>query len=146
MESNHGALLYRKAKAHGIPRKYLRDYREVLDAPKGWVWHPHMKVKAGRHEIFFTHGIAKDVRKVVNRFGMCVVQGHFHSEFNIQYSGNMQRDNWGMIPGCLINDKAMAFAYNKLHLERPILGAGLILDGEPHLIKMHLNDKGRWRR
>ena len=34
VDSNHGSMVYRKGKHHGIPRKYLREYGEVLEAPK----------------------------------------------------------------------------------------------------------------
>jgi len=39
ISSNHGDMAYRKSKHHGIARKYIREYGEVLEAPKGWKWH-----------------------------------------------------------------------------------------------------------
>ena len=39
LESNHGSLVYRKGKAHGLPRHVLKSYNEVLEAPRGWKWH-----------------------------------------------------------------------------------------------------------
>jgi hypothetical protein len=51
-----------------------------------------------------------------------------------------------MVVGCLIDDKSMAFAYNKLQLKRPLIGVGIILDGQPKLLPMILNKEGRWIR
>ncbi|WP_206696334.1 hypothetical protein, partial [Streptococcus pseudopneumoniae] len=31
VDSNHGSMVYRKGLHHGIPRKYIRAYGEVLD-------------------------------------------------------------------------------------------------------------------
>jgi len=39
IESNHGSMVYRKAKYHGIPREVFKSYRKVLGAPMGWKWH-----------------------------------------------------------------------------------------------------------
>jgi hypothetical protein len=49
-----------------------------------------------------------------------------------------------MVVGCLIDDKSMAFGYNKLQLKRPLIGVGMILDGQPKLLPMILNKEGRW--
>src|SRR5690606_4604668 len=38
IESNHGSLAFRRAKAHGFPRQLIRPYKEVLGTP-GWNWH-----------------------------------------------------------------------------------------------------------
>lgn len=136
MESNHGSLAYRKSLYHGLSRRYMRSYREVLKAPSGWRWHASLTLTSGSSRIFFHHGIAKDVMKVVNRRGINVVQGHFHSEYGIWYSGNPDRDLWGMSAGCLIDPASSAFSYNANQLERPILGAGCIVDGHPSLYKL----------
>lgn len=145
LESNHGSLLYRKALHHGIPRKYLRPYNEVLDAPAGWVWHKNLILRSGAQDIFFTHGLCKDSIKLVHRTGMCTVQGHFHTEFHIRHTATyLGQVRWGMIAGCLIDDEALAFRYNKQHVERPILGVGTITAGIPSLIPMRLDANKRW--
>jgi G:T/U-mismatch repair DNA glycosylase len=67
-----------------------------------------------------------------------VVQGHFHSKFAIQFWSNPNNLFWSMQAGCLIDDKSMAMAYNKLTLERPIIGTGLIINSMPILEAMPL--------
>jgi hypothetical protein len=49
-----------------------------------------------------------------------------------------------MIVGCLIDDKSLAFSYNKLQMKRPIIGCGIILDGQPKLLPMILDKNGDW--
>jgi hypothetical protein len=145
IDSNHGSMAYRKAKHHGIPRKYLKEYGEVLGAPKGWQWHMDLTLKVpGGNNVYFHHGLAKDVMKVVNQRGMCVVQGHYHTEFRIGYSGNPQALLWGMNVGCSIDSHSLAFAYDKTNLGRPIVGHAIIINGLPRLLPMILDKNSVW--
>jgi len=147
MESNHGSMVYRKAKTNGIPLSYLKSYGDVLDAPKGWVWHRDLVIKLSNgQECYFNHGIGADVQKVSQSMGMCIVQGHYHSKFKIDYWSNPNNLYWGMQVGCSIDDKSLAFAYNKNTPKRPIVGHGLIYEGQPKLLPMLLNKKGRWTK
>ncbi len=145
IDSNHGSMIYRKGKHHGIPRKYLRDYGEVLDAPAGWRWHNDLIVTLpDGNTCYFHHGIAKDVMKVVALRGMCVVQGHYHTEFRIGYIGNPAALLWGMNVGCLIDNRSMAFAYDKTNLGRPVIGCAVVIDGQPKLLPMVLGKNHKW--
>lgn len=145
IDSNHGSMVYRKGKHHGIPRKYLRDYGEILEAPDGWKWHMDLTIKIpGGNEVYFHHGLAKNIMKVVAQRGMCCVQGHYHTEFNIGYIGNPNHLLWGLQIGCSIDGDALAFAYDRTNLGRPVIGHGIILDGLPKLLPMTLDKKGRW--
>jgi hypothetical protein len=47
--------------------------------------------------------------------------------------------------GCLIDDASMAFAYNKVFKERPVIGCGIVINGFPRLIPMALDKHGRWK-
>jgi hypothetical protein len=145
IDSNHGSMHYRKGKANGIPRKYLREYNDILDAPNGWRWHMDLTLTLPNgNKAYFHHGLAKQVKKVVQQRGLCVIQGHFHEDFEIVYLGNPESLLWGMTVACLIDKKSMAFAYNRTNLNRPILGCGGILDSHPKLFPMVLNKNGRW--
>ena len=147
VDSNHGSMVYRKGKHHGIPRKYLRDYGDILDAPKGWKWQHELLINIpGGNQLLVVHGISKDVMKVVAQRGVCVAQGHYHSEFRIGYLGNPNHQLFGINVGCSIDSKSLAFAYDKLNLARPVVGHGIIINGLPHLLPMVLNSKGRWNK
>lgn len=144
VESNHGSLVYRKGKAHGLPRHVLRSYREILQAPKGWKWHFDLTINCGSKKIYFCHGKTSSHAKLSQSMGMCTVQGHFHEKFEVIYWGNPNGLFWDMRVGCLIHDKSLAFNYNNTNLKRPIIGTGMIVNGYPVLIPMILNKDGRW--
>ena len=106
-----------------------------------------MIIKASNGQnIYFCHGKFKDVLKVAQQYGMCTVQGHYHTSFKIDYWSNPNELLWGMQVGCLINMKSLAFEYNKLQKSRPVIGTGVIIDGLPILIPMVLDKNGRWNR
>jgi len=134
IDSNHGSLVYRKAKHHGIPLHCIKSYNEILGVGEGWKWHNDLTLllPTGQH-VFFHHGKAADGLKLSQTMGMCAVQGHYHEKFNIQYWGNSLGLYFSMQVGCLIDDDSYAFAYNNVNLKRPVIGCGLIIDGVPIL-------------
>jgi hypothetical protein len=145
MESNHGSMVYRKAKHHGIPAKALKTYRDTLEAPKGWKWHKDLTIKLSDGSYcYFCHTKGGDIQRVSQSLGMSVVAGHMHERFEIRYWANSLGLYFGMHVGCLIEDDSLAFAYNKLNLKRPLIGVGIIIDGLPRLLPMVLNKQGRW--
>jgi len=145
-ESNHTSRIFRRAYKHGIPRAYLRDYREFLQAPKGWQWADKWDIDGIRYE----HGDAISGGGKMASFQLplknmkSTVFGHFHSWAGIQYWANSEYLLYGFNVGCLIDRHAYAFNYGKLLKDKPILGVGLINKGVPTFIPMQLNRKGRW--
>lgn len=137
IDSNHGSMVYRKAKHHGIPRKYIKSYNDVLNVGPGWKWHMELTIKLpnGEH-VYIHHGKNADATKVGQPLGMNHVCGHFHESFGVKYWATPKGNYWGMNAGCLIDDSSLAFAYNNVNLKRPIIGTGLIIDGYPILEPM----------
>lgn len=145
VDSNHGSLFYRKAKAHGIPKCAILPYNDLLGVGKGWKWHQELTIKLSDGEqCYFHHGRGADITKVSQAHGMSSVQGHYHEKFKIEYWGNTLKLAFGMQVGCLIDDEAYAFAYNNTNLKRPVIGCGIILNGQPILFPLVKNKKGRW--
>ncbi len=145
MESNHGSLVYRRAAKNGLPKRVIKPYREMLEAPKGWHWHQDLELTASDGEkILICHGLAADALKNSKNKSRRFVQGHHHSRFEIQYWANSEKLFWGVTSGCLVDYKALAFDYGKLMLNKPILGVTVIKHGYPILIPMIINSKGRW--
>jgi predicted phosphodiesterase len=145
VDSNHGSMVYRKGKHHGIPRKFLRDYGDILRAPATWNWTSNLLVELPTgQDLFVTHGVKKNGMQLAQQMGCCVVQGHYHTEFNITYTSSPSQLYWSMQVGCSIDDKSLAFAYNKTQTTRPIIGHGIIIDGLPKLLPMELNKGGKW--
>ncbi len=144
VESNHGSMIYRKGKHHGIPRKYIKGYNEVLEAPDGWVWEDEIILTTPTGDVMFRHQFQKNPLLCAQQMAMNVVQGHFHTSFDVQYVSSPNKLLWAMTVGCLIDKKALAFSYDKTNHKRPIIGVGLIINGLPVLIPMLLDRQGRW--
>lgn len=139
LSSNHGDLYYRKAKHHGIPLHVIKSYNDVLGVGEGWKWHSDLVVDLPNgKKVYFCHGKSQNGLKLSQNMGMSCVQGHYHNSFNIQYWSSPLDLHWSMQVGCLVDDKSLAMAYNKLTVNRPIIGCGLIIDGVPVLEAMRL--------
>lgn len=145
VDSNHGSLAYRRAKAMGMPEAYLKEYGEVLKTPKNWYWTDELNVMSGGNHVIFRHQWKKNPLICAQQMGACVVQGHFHESFDIQYASSPSKLLWAMTVGCLIDKRSLAFAYNKTNTKRPIIGCGVIINGHPQLLPMVLNKRGRWK-
>jgi predicted phosphodiesterase len=145
VDSNHGSLALRKFKHHGIPMKYLASQHEIYGVSDKWQWVNDLTVELPNgQECYFCHGMVKSGIKLAAQRGTNVVQGHYHTDFKIEYIGNPQNLLFSLQVGCLIDSKSLAFAYDKLNLNRPIIGLGMVIDSKPMLIPMTLNSGGRW--
>jgi hypothetical protein len=145
--SNHGDLPLRKFVASGMPRGLLRSYNEIYEVGEGWTFIPDLTIECkGRDipDLYFAHGIRKNALQVAQQRGQRFSCGHFHESFELRYAGNPNSLIWAMMCGCLIDKRSLAFNYNKLNLNRPILGAAVIENGIPTLIPMLLAKDGRW--
>lgn len=145
IESNHGSLVWRKAKTFGIPKHYIRSYNEVLGVDGGWKWSFDLTITLPTgQQCYIHHGKSSDVLNLSQQMGMCAVQGHYHESFKVAYWGNPNGLFWGLQAGCLIDDNSYAFSYNNVNIKRPIIGTALIIDGQPVLEPMLLSKGGRW--
>lgn len=146
MESNHGSLVYRKQKSAGLPKAVFKSYNDILEIPKSdWQWVKDITIRVtGGNPVYVCHGRSADITKLAQINGFCSVAGHYHEKMKIEYFNNTVGTFWGMQCGCLIDDSSEEFDYNKLNLKRPIIGTGVIVDGEPRLYRMEMNNLGRW--
>lgn len=143
-ESNHGSMLLRKLKHHGIPVRVLRELHEIYKTPK-WSWHENLILKTKLGQIFITHGKAASSGALAKSNGCSVIQGHFHGKFEITWHKGDMTEFFSMFVGCLVDYHSLAMRYGRNFVQKPILGVGWIgKDGMPKLIKMNLNKKGRW--
>jgi len=144
--SNHGSMLFRKAKAHGIPVQFLRRYRDVIfpeHGGEGWSWAYEWIIRTPMGDVKFKHqssGILADAAH--NRCNLMV--GHSHGLFSTEYCASRDYLYWGAYGGCLIDNESYAYAYGKETKNKPIVGCTIILNGLPMQIPMRLNSEGRW--
>tara|TARA_R110002050_G_scaffold115081_4_gene231082 strand:- start:839 stop:1834 length:996 start_codon:yes stop_codon:yes gene_type:complete len=145
--SNHGSLVYRRAFKSGIPTEYIKSYREILftnGGGKGWDWKDKHRITLPNGEdVIFQHQSAGDTLNNAAHERASIVEGHEHGKFEIQYRSSTTALYWSLISGCLIDPKALAFAYGKLFPKKPLLGCSVIIDSIPRLIPMELHN-GRW--
>lgn len=145
--SNHGSMVFRKAKAHGIPVQMIKKYRDVLfpehGAP-GWSWKYGWRINTALGVVMFKHQVSGDPLGDAAHNQCSLVTGHQHGNFDINYAASSARLYWSMRSGCLIDKDAMAFAYGKHTRYKPVIGCSAIIDGQPVLIPMLLDSDGRW--
>lgn len=145
LDSNHGSLAARRLKHHGIPMKYLATPHQIYGVSTKWQWVNDLTLTLPNGQsVYFCHGMTKQGIKLAAQRGTNVVQFHFHTDFRIDYIGNPNSLLWSLQSGCLIDRKSLAFAYDKLNLNRPIIGTSMIVDAKPLLIPMELDRHGRW--
>ena len=139
LDSNHGSLIWRKAKEHGIPRHYIKSYNDVLGVGEGWKWYEDLVLDLpDGQKVYVHHGKSSDAIKTSQAMSMSHVCGHYHNSFGVKYWANPQGLFWAMNGGCMIDDTSLAFAYNNVNLHRPIVGTCLLIDGVPILEAMPL--------
>lgn len=146
-DSNHGSLVYRRAKAHGLPVQFIKKYRDILFPEHGarrWSWADAWVLNTPLGPVRFQHQVSGDFMLNASHERTSLVLGHEHGRFEVQYAASSTALYFGAYAGCLIDRKSLAFAYGKLHRKKPILGVMVITDGCPSLIPMLMDGNGRW--
>lgn len=144
IESNHGSMVLRKALVGKIPRKAIKSYNDILDAPKGWKWVFDTIVQTPLGPVYFCHGKSSAAGRLASQYGMSAVQGHYHEKAQINYISTPEKLMFDAHTGCLANDKSLALGYNKINPKRPIVSILVIINGIPQIVPMVLNKNGRW--
>ena len=89
VDSNHGSMVFRKAKFGGIPLKFIRSMKDIIEAPIGWNWHKDSTYTMNNgQDLFVVHGLKKNSRMLAEQYGCCVIQGHYHEDSSVNYSSS----------------------------------------------------------
>lgn len=146
--SNHGSLAFRRAMKAGIPVQYLRSYRDVLfpdGGGEGWEWKEKIILTLPNGDkTMFQHQSAGDILANAAMERCNLIEGHQHARFEIQYRASNEYLFFSSVAGCLVDHKALAFAYGKNFPKKPILGCLAIIDSIPQLFPMLLDSNGNW--
>lgn len=140
---NHDLLPFRKAKSFGIPRTMLKNYGEILGAPKEWEFDFTHRID----NVLYVHGEGKNTPNALRRFAAesstNVVIGHAHSFAGTYHAANEARAYWGLNVGCGVDRSKKAFAYGKHFQNKPVVGCGVVLNNGtlPMFIPMDLGSK-----
>lgn len=131
--SNHGTRWWRKALDADIPAQLLRDYEDIIEAPKGWQWKRDWHVKASKHPFIVEHlddygGQRPHIDAALHN-GVSTVGGHHHNKFQVDFIKTKYQDIWAAVAGCLIDHAQYAFTYSHKNKRVPKIGCIVIVDG-----------------
>lgn len=146
MIGNHSALPSRQAADAGLPPSMLKSLAEIVGLPKTWTVH-------ARHSdllidgVIYRHGDKGRSNQSNAAFVNAqmeftsVVQGHFHAQAGVCYGANQRSRYFGLQVGCGTDPRSPYMDYSKIYTKRPLLGCGIVLDGEYAAFEpMHLED------
>lgn len=129
--SNHGIRWAAKAYDSFIPSEIMRPYKEIIEAPIGWVWSDEIIVKA-KIPFRVIHGLGysgvNGARNAAIDSGMNTVIGHLHSHAGVSYVATNKGQIWGCNSGCLISQDALAFNYARHSRFKATLSVAVVLN------------------
>jgi len=129
---NHDERPARLAKTVNIPEFMIKPYSELWETPN-WEWDYRFFID----NVSYRHGtkLKSSIHpawNLMNKVHMSVVIGHHHGRAGIKWSTNEFTRMFGMDVGCGIDEKAFQFIYGKDEVVRPVLAAGIVLNGIPY--------------
>ena len=138
MIGNHTRMVARKAQTGGIPKKWIRDYNDVLEVPN---W--EFKVSTEIDGVKYVHGEGGTARTRSKLDMQSTVQGHLHTQLYTEFNVGAKARVFGMQVGCGIDHERYAFAYAKAG-KKPAIGCGVVIGGHTAIaVPMQLEKYGK---
>lgn len=143
---NHDDLPARQLQTIGICKEVLKHPNEIFKTP-GWTWDWEFEFDG----VLYTHGTGLSGKHAAYNFAVerrqSVAIGHLHSNAGATWHTNSNSRIFGLSVGCGIDAKALAFAYGKFLVKRPVLGCAVVIDGEqPIFIPMPIGKGEKYNR
>lgn len=120
---NHDRMVMRKAFSSGIPKLWIKDFNEVLQAPN-WYFINDLVID----NVQYIHGECGTARVKAKNDKFSTVQGHLHTQAYAEFLTGRGGYTFGMQVGCGVDRDAYALAYAQTG-PRPAIGCGVVLDG-----------------
>lgn len=120
---NHDRIISRKAQTGGIPKRWIRNYNEVLNTPN-WNFTERVVID----NVQYVHGEGGTARTKSKADMMSTVQGHLHTQCYTEWSVGAKFKIFGMQVGCGIDHESYAMAYAKAG-KKPAIGCGVVIGG-----------------
>lgn len=121
---NHDRLIMRKAQTSAVPKKWIKDYKEVLEVPN-WEFVSRVVID----NVQYIHGEAGTAKVKCKADMMSTVQGHLHTQAYTEWFVGANFKVFGMQVGCGIDHESYAMAYAKAG-KKPVIGCGVVIDGK----------------
>ncbi len=142
---NHDERIYRKAASAGIPGRTLLSYAKLWETPK-WSWQEDIVID-GVHYFHGTNHSGDRPALLAARASMqSTVIGHCHSVAGFQWQAGPNGWIFGCDVGCGIDIHHIAMRYGRALSRKPILGAAVVIDGEPLHFRMPCGPDEKYRR
>jgi len=132
MIGNHDDRPFRLGRTVNLSDRLIKDQNTLWKTPK-WKWLYETIIDG----VYYFHGtghggLYPSINKAKS-LGMSVVMGHCHYAAGIWWTASPVQRFFGMNVGCGIDIDKLQFLYGINHIRRPILAAGVVLDGIPYL-------------
>ena len=138
---NHDLIPQRQLTKLGMNHEtWMRPLKEVYQMPEGWNIQDTVTIDGVLYHHGYTAGGVNGFRNDAQRRMCRTVSGHAHGNAGISASASEHRLVWGMAVGCGIDREAMAFAYGKHFLQKPIIACGVVIDGSPYVEYMDMGE------
>jgi len=132
---NHTRMVMRKAQTGGIPKKWIKEYNDVLEVPT-WNYVTEIEIDG----VLYAHGEAGTARTKCKVDLQSIVQGHLHTQLYTEYVIGRNNRVFGMQVGCGIDHEQYAFSYAKAG-KKPAIGCGVVIGGKEAIaVPMRLED------
>jgi metallophosphoesterase superfamily enzyme len=125
---NHDRIIARKAFSSGIPKRWIRSYNEVLEAPQ-WKFVESLELD----NVLYQHGEGGTAKTKMRKELISTVQGHLHTQGYIDYQVGRNYKIFGMQTGCGIDKDSYAMAYGK-NFGKPFIACSVVLADGHHPI------------
>ena len=119
---NHDRMMMRKAYSSGMSKRWIKDYKDVLEVPT-WKFVDEINI----HGVTYVHGEGGTARTRVKQELESIVQGHLHTQAYVEWTVGARHRCFAMQVGCGIDRHAYAMAYAKAG-KKPIIGCGVVLN------------------
>jgi len=131
MIGNHDERVIRLAASVNIPSRFVKEYSKVWNTPK-WKWTRETTIDKVRY--FHGTGLTGKMpalNAAVQTMTSTVI-GHCHSVAGIKWACAPDRRVFGMDTGCGVDIQHPAMNYGRNQIKKPILSAGVVIDGVPY--------------
>jgi len=128
---NHDERVHRKARSAGVPDMFIKSYQDVYQTPK-WRWTYDVVID----DVRYFHGTGcsgiQPARLTAISSMMSTVLGHVHSVAGVHWVAGPRGRVFGMDVGCGVDVEHPAMRYGSNMRHKPILAAGVVVDGTPY--------------
>ena len=132
---NHDERVHRLASTVQIPGRFIQSFN-ALWGTKGWKWTRSTTID----RVHYLHGTGLGGQQpalAAARASMVpTVCGHVHSVGGVRWASGPSQSIWGMDTGCGVDATHPAMSYGRDLIRKPVLGAGVVLDGMPYYERM----------